>query len=199
MSGIYCIKNIKNGKCYVGSSKDIDHRLYRHMLDLGKNGHQNPRLQNSFNKHGSQYFVTGVICECDEEVLLDTEQYYISSYNPAYNINLVAAKPPSRKGVSWKPESIAKRSAKRIGVRLTEEHKANMRRPKNPGHKITASHLYVPVAKLELNGVELGRYESIGHAARSIDPAAPMRIRNSIQKCIAGKNKTGYGYCWKKI
>ena len=29
-TGIYLIQNIKNGKCYVGQSKDIDKRIKEH-------------------------------------------------------------------------------------------------------------------------------------------------------------------------
>ena len=42
--GIYKITNLKNGKFYIGSSKDMDRRWYEHINELNKNIHINKKL-----------------------------------------------------------------------------------------------------------------------------------------------------------
>lgn len=84
--GIYCIKNITNDKCYIGSSTHIYYRLRRHKSDLLRNVHANPILQNAYNKYGADSFVVSIIEECSEDIVLQREQYYIDTLNPVYNI-----------------------------------------------------------------------------------------------------------------
>jgi len=84
--GIYCIKNILNDKCYIGSSIHIYYRLRRHKSDLIRQMHANPILQNAYNKYGADSFLVSILEECDEDVVLQREQYYINTLNPVYNI-----------------------------------------------------------------------------------------------------------------
>lgn len=87
MIGIYRIKNLVNGKCYYGSSKQIEKRLKRHKRELNNNVHINCVLQRAWDKYGEKNFLFEVIEECDEIVLLEKEQYYLD-LNPEYNIGL---------------------------------------------------------------------------------------------------------------
>jgi group I intron endonuclease len=86
-SGIYKIQSIiKPNKVYIGSAVDINLRKWQHFNDLKKNKHGNGKLQNHYNKYGKDdlqfYFLLG----CDKEDLIKTEQYFIDSYNPFFNI-----------------------------------------------------------------------------------------------------------------
>ena len=56
MNGIYKIVNLINEKYYVGSSNKIERRWRRHLSDLKKNKHVNPKLQNAWNFHGENNF-----------------------------------------------------------------------------------------------------------------------------------------------
>jgi group I intron endonuclease len=56
ISGIYQIKNLKNNKIYIGSSKNIKERFLQHKYNLKNNKHCNPILQNSWNKYGEENF-----------------------------------------------------------------------------------------------------------------------------------------------
>ena len=66
-SGVYGIKNIVNGKMYVGESKKPNQRWYLHRTDLRLQKHSNQELQNDFNQYG-EVFVYGMIEFCDDKV-----------------------------------------------------------------------------------------------------------------------------------
>jgi group I intron endonuclease len=87
MVGIYIIKNLLNNKCYYGSSKNIETRWLKHKNELKKGKHINIILQRAWDKYGSDNFSFEVVEECDENILLEREQYYLD-LNPHYNIGL---------------------------------------------------------------------------------------------------------------
>lgn len=84
--GIYCITNTITNKCYIGSSKNIYHRLKRHYSDLERKKHKNPYLLNSYIKHGKNAFTVKILEETSFELLTQKEQYYIDTLKPEYNI-----------------------------------------------------------------------------------------------------------------
>jgi group I intron endonuclease len=90
MVGIYKMVNIETGLVYIGQSEDIDYRKGEHFRRLKYNRHENPHLQNSYNKHGYDGFVFEVVEECSIEELNEKEKYYIQlykSFNPKFGYN----------------------------------------------------------------------------------------------------------------
>jgi group I intron endonuclease len=79
--GIYILKNINNGKVYVGQSIDIENRFNDHFKSLRNNNHTNKYLQAVYNKYGEDIFECGIIEVCDENELDDREIYWISYLN----------------------------------------------------------------------------------------------------------------------
>lgn len=79
--GIYMIKNIVNGKVYIGQSVDIYTRWYNHKRDLSNSVHYNTHLQKSWNKYGESSFEFSIIKTCDQNDLDLLEVKYISLYN----------------------------------------------------------------------------------------------------------------------
>ncbi|MEW6638349.1 MAG: GIY-YIG nuclease family protein, partial [Actinomycetota bacterium] len=51
--GIYRIRNLTNGKCYVGSALDVSARLYNHRWHLENETHRNRKPLNAWRKYGS--------------------------------------------------------------------------------------------------------------------------------------------------
>lgn len=82
-AGVYKIVNTVNGKVYIGSSKDLKEREYRHFYRLKRNNHSNPYLQNAYNAGQSLKFETLEYCVPGHRYLL--EQLYIDGRKPEYN------------------------------------------------------------------------------------------------------------------
>lgn len=85
MTGIYKIVNDANGKIYIGQSRDIDTRWYKHISFLRYNSHHNRHLQAAWNKYGEDAFKFSVVEECGEDDLNDRERYYINLYDSRRN------------------------------------------------------------------------------------------------------------------
>lgn len=85
MIGVYRITNNITGDFYIGSSKDIESRIRKHLYVLRSNKKVNVRLQNSFNKYGEEAFIFDVVELCSQEQQLNREQYWINALNPQFN------------------------------------------------------------------------------------------------------------------
>ncbi len=64
--GVYCIRNLKRQKCFVGVSRDIDARINRHRFAL-KFGSETeyPRLQSDWDLDGSESFEFSILDEIE--------------------------------------------------------------------------------------------------------------------------------------
>lgn len=90
--GIYEIICLKNNKKYIGSSKNIETRFYKHTNLLNKNKHTNSYLQNCWNKYKESQFKFSIIEICQIEDLITKECFYINKFNTfdskfGYNIS----------------------------------------------------------------------------------------------------------------
>lgn len=130
--GIYGIKNIINNKIYIGQTREsFIKRYWHHRCLLNNNHHDNPHLQNAWNKYGSDNFIFIVIeVVKDSSLIDDLEIQYISYYkrkNLSYNI-LNGGQ--GKIGVPNPPETckrIGEINRKRIlGSKLSEETKRKM-------------------------------------------------------------------------
>lgn len=75
--GIYKILNSVNKKIYIGHSMDVKERLKKHLLQLKRNTHINPRLQNDFIALGEGVFELEVLEYCEPTILKRRESNYI--------------------------------------------------------------------------------------------------------------------------
>jgi len=129
ISSIYKIINIKTGKVYIGSAKDIKQRWRDHRYQLRHNKHGCKYLQRSWNKYGEENFKFEIIeIINDPKDLIVREQYWIDhyqSYKPenGYNGNIKAN---SRLGTKHSDKTKILMSISQKGKKLSPEHKANL-------------------------------------------------------------------------
>ncbi len=112
--GVYTIRNLETGSCYVGSSIDIYRRLRAHLSTLRRSAHYSTRLQTAWDKRGESAFAFVVerVFESHAEALA-FEEYILTAGKPAYNSALVPL--AGFKGRHHTPESKAKLSAAMTG------------------------------------------------------------------------------------
>lgn len=54
--GIYQIRNVKNGKIFIGSAKDLRGRINSNKFQLKMGSHLNKKLQQDYNQLGEEGF-----------------------------------------------------------------------------------------------------------------------------------------------
>ena len=85
-SGVYLITCKKHS--YIGSSKNLYHRLREHRYRLINQTHSNDFMQKAFNKYGIEEFHYSVVEFCDPLIRVDRETFYINSIQPDFNLQL---------------------------------------------------------------------------------------------------------------
>ena len=93
--GIYRIHNKVNDKNYIGSSAmNAMYRWHNHKHLLRHQKHTNPHLQAAWDKDGENNFEFFIVEECDKDIILNREDYWINYYdsrNPQKGYNLKTA------------------------------------------------------------------------------------------------------------
>lgn len=138
-SGIYQIRNLINGKVYIGSAKRFKSRFAHHLNSLSKGTHHNKHLQGAFNRDGSGAFIFEVleVVEGEQTDRLLVEQKHLDSYQESwencYNFKKQSKAVP-RSCCSNNPEETQKKRKEtcleRYGVEAwaqTDEAKENLR------------------------------------------------------------------------
>jgi group I intron endonuclease len=127
MGYVYIIKNLTNGKCYIGQSKqkDVNTRWNSHKsTSKTKKKNGSSALNAAFRKHGLANFTFNIICVCFDEDRLEYEKFYIKHFKTVspkgYNLTDGGESPIMSK------ETIAKMIQANIGRKHTDEAKRNM-------------------------------------------------------------------------
>jgi len=115
-SGIYIIRNLKNGKFYIGQAVNFRSRWQEHRRKLRLNEHHNSHLQAAWNKYGENFFKFMVLEYCSVDKLDEREQVQLDSHalkDNCYNISLDATAPMRGRKIS--DEQRAERSIRMRG------------------------------------------------------------------------------------
>lgn len=114
MVGIYKITNLITGDCYIGQSRNLKKRINNHH----QKGIHSKLFEDHIKEYGWESFETEILEECDTEVLLEREAYYIELLKPTYNTIIRGRDVPketrdkiskSLTGLKQSEETIAKR------------------------------------------------------------------------------------------
>ena len=112
-TGVYRIRNLVNGKCYIGScshNQGFKLRWGNHRRSLRKGNHHSIILQNAWNKYGELNFVFEILETCEPIKCIEREQYYLDTLHPKYNILSIAGSPLGRKASSETIQKLKNRS-----------------------------------------------------------------------------------------
>lgn len=91
ISGVYAILHVDTGRCYVGSSNDVQRRKREHFAKLRRGVHPSRYLQAAWAKHGENAFKFLVLEEVAERTLLgEREQVHLDA-NKERLLNLVCS------------------------------------------------------------------------------------------------------------
>lgn len=128
--GVYEIVHWETMRRYVGSSSEIEKRLYYHVTMLRVGRHHCKYLQNVWNKYGESGFEFFLLEECQPDELNDREQFHMEASSLH---RLMNCDPTARTVRGWKHGSKARckmsESAKRVGAD-PEERKRRSERAK---------------------------------------------------------------------
>lgn len=136
---IYAIKCLANGRCYIGSSIEVDRRFYLHKRDLDAGVHHSPRLQAAWVKYGASGFSFDIVEQVDDVLfLLPREQFWMwrnegvllncaeTAYSPAGS----KRSKEQRKAHSEKMKSLW--SDPELRAKFENAHRANRGRVQSP-------------------------------------------------------------------
>jgi group I intron endonuclease len=188
--GIYKITNEFNGKVYIGSSKEIYHRIAKHTHLLIRGRHDNEHLQNSYKLH-KEHFKVVVIEECSEYELAERENHWISllqSTDRSKGYNKATAT-EDRKNI------VAEETKTRISKTLMNNASVWMC-DKKTGKRIECFDSLFDAAKYIIN--------------ESITMASSFNVRMKISQAARGKEvssghnrravrRSAYGFKWEII
>jgi len=79
-TGIYQIKNTKNGMIYIGSTNNFEKRKKQHFSELRAKRHINTKLQADFNTYNESSFEWKIIEYTWKSKRLEREQFWINKY-----------------------------------------------------------------------------------------------------------------------
>jgi group I intron endonuclease len=72
---------------YVGQSKIPNNRRSRHWELLRGGKHENPNLQEAYDKYGKDAFVFKILEHCEPDKLLEREEHWINKFlDNCYNV-----------------------------------------------------------------------------------------------------------------
>ena len=187
ITGIYMIKNLTNGKCYIGSAVKIVYRINKHIAMLNKNEHHSIKLQRAWNKYGAESFGFYTIQNCDKKDCIKNEQYWIDFFNSFTNGYNGRPKADNNLGSKWGTLTIKKMSEKVF----TNEHKNNISKAKKGVKSFRTNPVFErKIIQLDLNNNFIKEFSSIKIASEQ------LKI-NNISPVCQGKRKTAGGFKFK--
>lgn len=176
-SGIYWIKNKITNLIYIGSSKNIAHRISKHFSNLRVGNHPNHLLSADYNKYGQASFDFGVY-ELTEDNLFEKERDYQLQYSLSqlYNLQIKDNHRSDAQRLSYKTQSKASHK--------TEAYRNKMKAIKNNR-----------IGKFDLDTNEL--LETFNNSDEVCSKYG--MAKSSLLGCCNGSKKSIFGFKWRYL
>ena len=199
MAFIYLIRNLINGKGYVGQTEMTIARRWSGHKSAAKSS--SALLHRAIRKYGNENFSITTVASCDPLLLNDLEKHYIKFYGThfstghGYNLTEGGDNPPSAKGLKRSPETRARMSkaAKNRPPVSIEDRKKRSETAKRIGHMPPRS----AIEKARL--VNTGKPRSANATAAVIaaitgvkKPKEELALRTATRRKNAAKKANAY-------
>ena len=125
-SGIYCIENLKNGKKYIGQSRNIERRWSSHQSAFRRGHTGGSLLYRAMAKHGIESFEFRVLEYCSPKVIDERERFYIQELQSMSNQNGYNIESGGHMGEKISPLVSQRKRGKNnpmFGKKMSKEHK----------------------------------------------------------------------------
>lgn len=108
--GIYAIRCVPTGECYVGQSHNMDARRKAHFKLLAKGRHSNSKLQAAYDRHGADALAFEVLEECHWRLLSKRERYWTNELKPTLSLGGILSRgtPNLKNRAHWARKRVAK-------------------------------------------------------------------------------------------
>ncbi len=194
-SGVYEIVNAQDGNRYVGSSWNIEKRWGDHRRDLECGKHHSRYLQRAWLKHGPDIFQFRILLICNTDALLESEQRYIDTLCPKYNMSLTAGSPL---GFKHSPEARQNMSMAHIGKKYgpqTPEHRAKLS-ASQPEHLEWLGRKHTDESRAKMSIAQAGRKLSPEHCAKisAIKSGKKLSAETRAKMSASAKGKSHKHY-----
>lgn len=170
MSAIYKIRNVVNGKFYVGSTIDPRVRFQCHRRQLRKGTHHCQPLQHAWNKYGEDCFKFEVVEPVQSrDDLHAVENRWLEEHHGqphCYNVSKCADAPT--RGMKFSDETKAKISRALKGNQCAKGHKrppeeCEAIRLRSLGKKNFLGRTHTDEAKAKVSAAQKGKRHRLGH------------------------------------
>lgn len=166
-SGIYAIKNLANGKVYVGSAVNLRKRFLLHTSNLTKGNHCNTKLSKAVTKYGFDNFSFTLLSLCDLADLLQVETTYIDSLKSVDTGYNICKEGRSALGVKRSLETRKKLSESLKGKHLGRTHVDR---------------------QLSESGRERFRSKMVGKPSKLKGVPRSLAVKEKVSKALTGKS-----------
>lgn len=209
-SGIYAMRNLVNGKIYIGRSTNIYRRLICHRSSLNAKfrKHENEHLINAWNKYGEENFECFVLeyVEPIEELLIEKELLWMDIFESTksekgYNLRRDtdktyfchnSTKEIFRQNMIKRYENSEERI--KVSERTSKFWKDNPDIKMEMSKKVSEKKTMYKILQLNMDGTLYKEYLSV----KDVIAKNPDYKWQNIYAVCNGYKKKYMGYVWKK-
>jgi group I intron endonuclease len=211
-SGIYIIRNLINGKIYIGKAKCIYKRIRQHITSLNRKvkSHENDHFINSWHKYGRESFAYSVLeyLPLIEELISQKEIEYIDYYqslNPKKGYNkrydsstglIVSQDTRNKCSISQIKRFKNPEERIKLGLKSKEFWANNPEILEQMANKVANKIRKYKIGKFDYNTLEL---IEIYNTRKELKIKNPDYYIQAILGCCSGNKNSYKGFKWKYI